>query len=261
MENNHKIIIAVLIGVIIILGGVIMGTLLKEPTKTVELFENGTTIQVSADTELKSHDEFSTTFVTGKNTTIIGVDNNNLVGALASKMLSTLIVEKGEKQDNGLYLLDKSTVMEIGDQLGLGYDENNIRDVYVGIRHNNTVNQSIFVIGIDQNEMINILNSVNWKLGIPSNTTDINADSSLFNGSALNNTSDNILDNTGGNDNDYYQSSSDELDDDYYDYDYDDSYSVSSDSGSSSSDSESSSSSDSGSSDGGSSSSIETTVP
>ena len=52
MNNTHKIIIACLIGVIIILGGAIAGSLLKEPTKTVELFENGTTIDVPASSRL-----------------------------------------------------------------------------------------------------------------------------------------------------------------------------------------------------------------
>jgi hypothetical protein len=88
MENKQKIIIVALIGIIIVLGAAIMGTLLKEPSKTVELFENGTTIEVSADTNLTSHDNFSSTYQTGKNTTIIGIDNNNLAGALASKILS-----------------------------------------------------------------------------------------------------------------------------------------------------------------------------
>lgn len=171
MENNHKIIIAALIGIIIILGGAIMGTLLKEPSKTVELFENGTTIDVPASTNLKAHDEFSTTYVTGKNTTIIGVDNNNLIGALASKIISSTIVDKGEKQDNGLYKLDKKSIMEIGDKLGFGYDEDNIKEVHVGIKHNNTVNQSVIVVGIDENEMINILSSINWKKGASSNAT------------------------------------------------------------------------------------------
>ena len=244
MENNHKIIIAVLIGVIIILGGAIAGTLLKEPVKTVELFKNGTTVEVPENTNLKSQDEFSTTYVTGKNTTIIALDNNNFVGALASKMLSTLIVEKGTKQDNGLYLLDKSSITEIGDQLGLEYDENDIKDVYVGIKHNNTVNQSIIIIGIDQNEIISILNSIQWKLGLQSNMTNatgINFNNSLSNGYAIDTPND-VSRNDGGNDNSV---SSDEVDDyDYY-------YSDESDFGSSASGSSSSSGS-------GSSSQVET---
>ena len=173
MEDNKKILIVALIGIIIVLSGAILGGLLKEPTKTVELFENGTTIVVSANTNLTSHEEFSTTYMTAKNTTIIGVDNNNLIGALASKMLSSIIVDKGVKQDNGLYKLDKNSIMELGDQLGQGYDEKNIIDAYVGIKHNNTINQSIIVIGIDEQEIVNILNSVHWKQGKISNTTNI----------------------------------------------------------------------------------------
>lgn len=174
MEKNQKIIVVALIGIIIVLSGAIIGSLLKEQTKTVELFENGTTIEVTANTNLTSHDEFSTTYTTGKNTTIIGIDNNNLAGALASKMLSSIIVEKGEKQDNGLYKLDKNSIMELGDQLGEGYDEKNIKDVNVGIKHNNTVNQSIIIVGIDEQEMVNILNSVHWKQGKQSNVTASN---------------------------------------------------------------------------------------
>ena len=126
METKNKIIIAILVIVIIILSGAIISTtLFKEETKTVELFENGTTIEVPLDTVLKSHDEFSTIYITDKNTTIISINNNNLAGALVSKILSTTIVEAGTKQDNGLYKLDKNSVMEIGDKLGLEYDENN----------------------------------------------------------------------------------------------------------------------------------------
>jgi len=171
MNNTHKIIIACLIGVIIVLGGAIVGSLMKEPTKTVELFENGTTIDVPASTNLTNHSAFSTTYVTSKNTTIIGVDNNNLVGALASKILSSIIVDKGEKQDNGLYKLDKTSIMELGDQLGQGYDEKNIKEAFVGIKHNNTVNQSVIIIGSDEKEINDILNSIQWKEGTHSSAT------------------------------------------------------------------------------------------
>ena len=171
MENKKLIIIIALIGVIIVLSGLITTTLLKEPTKTVELFENGTTIEVPVNTALKSHDEFSTIYITEKNTTIIGIDNNNLAGALVTQILSNVIVDAGTKQDNGLYKLDKNSVMEIGDKLGLGYDENNILEGYIGIKHNNTINQSIIIISADEQEIINILNSIHWKQGSPTNAT------------------------------------------------------------------------------------------
>lgn len=175
MNNTQKIIIACLIGIIIVLSGAILGSMLKEPVKTVELFENGTTIEVPSSTNLKSHDEFSTTYVTGKNTTIIGINNNNLVGALASKILSTLIVEKGEKQDNGLYILDENSIMELADQLGQGYDNKNIKEVKIGIKHNNTVNQTVIIIGADEQEINNILDSIQWKQGVQSNTLNASA--------------------------------------------------------------------------------------
>lgn len=175
MNNTQKIIIACLIGIIIVLSGAILGSMLKEPVKTVELFENGTTIEVPSSTNLKSHDEFSTTYVTGKNTTIIGINNNNLVGALASKILSTIIVEKGEKQDNGLYILDENSIMELADQLGQGYDNKNIKEVKIGIKHNNTVNQTVIIIGSDEQEINNILDSIQWKQGIQSNTLNASA--------------------------------------------------------------------------------------
>ncbi len=172
MENTHKIIIVALIGIIIVLSGAIAGNLLKQPLKTVELFENGTTVEVSEDTNLKSHEEFATAYITGKNTTIFGINNNNLAGALASKMLSEIIVEKGEMQDNGLYKLDKNSIMELCDQLGQEYDEKNIKESFIGIKHNNTINQSIFVIGSDESEIVNIIKSIHWKLGVQSNVTE-----------------------------------------------------------------------------------------
>lgn len=172
MDNTKKIIIACLIGIIIVLSGAILGGFLKEPVKTVELFENGTTVEVPSSTNLTSHDEFSTIYVTGKNTTIIGINNNNLAGALASKILSQLIVEKGEKQDNGLYALDETSIMELADQLGQGYDNKNIKEVKIAIKHNNTVNQSVIIIGSDEQEIINILESIQWKQGVHSDTQD-----------------------------------------------------------------------------------------
>lgn len=179
MDKTQKIIIICLIGIIAALGGAIALNLMQEPTKTVELFNNGTTVEVPESTTLKSHDEFSTTYVTAKNTTIIGVDNNNLVGALASKILSEIITGKGEMQDNGLYKLDKKSIAELADQLGEGYDENALNDVYIGIKNNNTVNQTVIVIGIDEKEMTNILESIHWKKGdITKTATKTEAESS-----------------------------------------------------------------------------------
>lgn len=179
METNKKIIIAVLIGVIIILSGAVLGTFLKEPVKTVELFENGTTIEVPADTNLTNKDEFSTTYLTGKNTTIIGIDNNNLVGALASRLVSEVIVTNGEKQDNGLYKFDKNSIMKIADQLGREYNADNVKDnVYINIKNNNTVNQTVIIIGIDEKEILSISDSIHWKL---SNGNNINSTNTTVN--------------------------------------------------------------------------------
>lgn len=171
MNNVQKIIIICLVSAIVVFSGLIAYNLMKEPVKTVELFENGTTIEVSADTTLKSHDELGNTYVTGKNTTIIGIDDSSLAGALASKVLSELIVQNGEMQDNGVYKLDKNNVKEMADQLGLEYDEDNIKEAFIGIKHNNTVNQSVIIISGDQQEIIDIINSIHWKKGVQSNTS------------------------------------------------------------------------------------------
>lgn len=178
MDNTKKIIIIALIGIIIVLSGAIIGSLLKQPTKTVELFENGTTIEVTADTNLTSHDEFSTTYVTGKNTKIMALDNSYLAGALASQILSNIIVEKGEKQDNGLYKLNKNSIMELADQLGQEYDEKNIKEAFVGIKHNNTVNQTIILIGIDEGEILDIIDSIHWKHAKHTNVVNTTTESS-----------------------------------------------------------------------------------
>lgn len=172
MDNNKKIIIIALIAVIIALSGAIAFTLMHEQTKTVELFRNGTTVDVPVSTNLTNQSEIGATYVTSKNTTISGFDNSNLAGALASSILSKLIVEHGEMQDNGLYKLDKKSIMELNDQLGQDYDEKNIREVLIGIKHNNTVNQSVIIAGVDEKEMTDILNSIHWKKGEQSNATN-----------------------------------------------------------------------------------------
>ena len=82
MENIHKIIIVCLVAVILALGVAIGFTLMKEPVKTVELFKNGTTIEVPESTVLINKSEIGNEYQTGKNTTIIGIDNNNFAGAM-----------------------------------------------------------------------------------------------------------------------------------------------------------------------------------
>lgn len=165
MERNQKIIIIALIAVIIALAGAIAFSLMHEQTKTVELFKNGTTIEVPLSTNLTNQSEIGTTYKTGKNTTISSFDKNTLAGALASKILSEIIVDKGEMQDNGVYKLDKTSIMEMADQLGQDYDEKNIKEVFVGIKHNNTVNQSVIIVGADDKEIKDMLDSIHWKKG------------------------------------------------------------------------------------------------
>lgn len=174
MDKTQKIIIIVLIAIIIALAGAIGFSLMQEQTKTVELFKNGTTIDVPVSTNLTNQSEIGATYQTAKNTTVSGFDNNNLAGALASKILSTIIVEKGVKQDNGLYKLDKKSIMELADQLGQDYDEKKIVEVTAGIKHNNTINQSVIVVGFDEKEINDILNSIHWKKG---ESTAVNATS------------------------------------------------------------------------------------
>lgn len=172
METSRKILIACLIMAIIALAGVIAFNLMHEQTKTVELFINGTTVEVPVNTNLTNQSEFSTTYVTAKNTTIIALDTNTLTGALASKILSNLIVEHGELQDNGLYKLDKNNIMEMADQLGLEHDDENIKEISIGLKHNNTVNQTVIIAGIDEKEIKDILSSIHWKRGESLNATN-----------------------------------------------------------------------------------------
>lgn len=171
MDNSKKIIIIALIAVIAVLSGLVAMGLMKEPVKTVELIENGTTIEVPSNANLTNKTPLGNTYVTDKNTSVMGLDNSNLAGALASKVLSELIVSHGEMQDNGLYKLDKNSIMELGDQLGRGYDEKNIKEVFVGLKHNNTVNQTVIIVGVDEKEMTDMLKSIDWKRGVPSNAT------------------------------------------------------------------------------------------
>lgn len=163
MDKTQKIIIIALTAVIIALAGAIAFSLMSEQTKTVELFKNGTTIEVPASTNLTNESEIGNSYTTAKHTYITGIDSSGLAGALASGILSKIAVEKGQKQDNGLYKLDKQSLMEISDAFDQEYDEKNVRDVFVGIRHNNTVNQTVIVAGIDEKEMTDILNSIHWK--------------------------------------------------------------------------------------------------
>ena len=172
MEKTHKIIIIALVAVIVALAGAIAFSLMHEQTKTVELFKNGTTIEVPVNTNLTNESDIGNTYVTEKNTTVMGIDNDGLAGALVSGVLSKLIVEHGEMQDNGLYKLDKKSIMELNDQLGQDYDEKNIHEVSIGLKHNNTVNQTVIITGTDEQEIKDIMESIHWKKGEQSNVAN-----------------------------------------------------------------------------------------
>ena len=172
MEKTHKIIIIALIALIIALSAAIAFNLMHEQTKTVELFKNGTTVEVPVSTNLTNQSEMGATYTTAKNTTISSFDNNDFAGALASAIISKLIVEHGEMQDNGLYKLDKKNIMELCDQLGKDYDEKKIKECSVGIKNNNSLNQTIILVGVDEKEMTDIIDSIHWKKGEQSNVTN-----------------------------------------------------------------------------------------
>lgn len=173
MENIKKIIIITLIAVIIALSGAIALVMTHENTKTVEIFKNGTTIEVPASAKITEQDEFTATYRTSKNTTVFGHDTSNLTGTLASGILSKIITSKGEKQDNGLYKFNKKSLMEINNQFDMEFDEKDITEFYIGFKHNDTVNQTVFISGFDENEMINILESITWKQGHTVKTAQI----------------------------------------------------------------------------------------
>ncbi|MGN0177245.1 MAG: hypothetical protein ACI389_05390 [Methanobrevibacter sp.] len=164
MDKTQKIIIICLIGLIIALTGGVAFSLMQEPIMTIELFDKGTTVEVPESTIFKNQDECSITYLTSKNTTIMGIDKSNPAGELVSKALSNL-TKNGEKQENGLYKLDKKNMMKMADKLGKSYDKNNLKDVYICVKNNNTINQTVIVIGIDEQEMTTILDSIHWKRG------------------------------------------------------------------------------------------------
>lgn len=173
MENIKKIIIITLIAVIIALSGAIALVMTHENTKTVEIFKNGTTIEVPASAKITEQDEFTATYRTAKNTTVFGHDTSNLTGTLASGILSKIITGKGEKQDNGLYKFNKKSLMEINNQFDMEFDEKDITEFYIGFKHNDAVNQTVFISGFDEKEMTDILESITWKQGRTVKTAQI----------------------------------------------------------------------------------------
>ena len=171
MERIYKIIIICLVAAIIAIGGAIAMTLMKEPVKTVELFENGTTVEVPETAKLQANNATANTYLTDKNTTVMGIDNADPAGAALSMVISKAIADKGVRMGNGLYKLDKKSLMELSDEFALGYDEKSVEGVVVGVMHNNTINQSVIVFGSDEKEMVSVLDSIQWKKGIQSNAT------------------------------------------------------------------------------------------
>ena len=161
-------------GIIVLLSGLIATELINNDYKTVELFKNSTRIIVPSETNLVSHDDFSTTY-NSTHSTIIGINTHDPAGALAAQISSNIIIDSANFE-NGIYHINKDGIRVLGDKTGLGVNEDKLKDCYVKILINTTVNQTIFIIGDNINEVNKIAGSVQWKKlnNLTEETTPIN---------------------------------------------------------------------------------------
>ncbi len=169
METKNIAIILILICVICGMSFLIAQKLLEEPYKQVELFKNGTRINVPESSILENYTGITTIYKTEKNTTIMGIDSSGF-GGLASGIMVSLI-EDNSKLENGYYYISKDNAINIANKLGESYDESTVHEGYVKIINNKTLNQTIIIIGADKGEIEKIVNSIVWMAGSKVNVT------------------------------------------------------------------------------------------
>ena len=73
------------------------------------------------------------------------------------------LIQESSNMENGYYKIDKDSARIIADKLGTGYSESNLKEGYVKIINNESLSQSIIIIGNDKAEIEKMVNSIVWK--------------------------------------------------------------------------------------------------
>ena len=172
---DKKIIIAIILAVDIVgsAAAYVAYDMMTYEKKTVEIFENGTTMVVPATLELTNRSDISVNFDDPENTThIIGFryddDSTYLnLNAFAEALVDSAIhnlTDKAELQDNGVFKLTADERKKLAAQMGTNTkDKNNVSDLYIGVLKNETLNQTIIIASENEQYVVDMMDSVKWK--------------------------------------------------------------------------------------------------
>ena len=231
---DKKIIIAIVLAVVIVgsAAAYVAYDMMTYEKKTVEIFENGTTMVVPATLELTNRSDISVNFDDKENTThIVGFryddDSSYLnLNAFAESLIDSYIynlTDKAELQDNGVFKLSAEDRKKLAAQMGTNTkDKNNVSDLYIGILKNDTLNQTIIIASENEQYVVDMMDGVKWKKplkasgddGTSTKTKTTKTDEELDNDTEDTSTESDVS--TDNNEADY---SDDEYDDSYYEDD------------------------------------------
>ena len=231
---DKKIIIAIVLAVVIVgsAAAYVAYDMMTYEKKTVEIFENGTTMVVPATLELTNRSDISVNFDDPENTThIIGFryddDSTYLnLNAFAEALVDSAIhnlTDKAELQDNGVFKLTADERKKLAAQMGTNTkDKNNVSDLYIGVLKNETLNQTIIIASENEQYVVDMMDSVKWKKPLKASAddgTNTKSQTTKTDEELDNETEDTSTESDVSVDNNEADYSDDEYDDSYYEDD------------------------------------------
>ena len=183
MDKKNIIIIALIVLIVAAVGAFALFSMNNYEKKTVEIFDNGTTMVVPAGLELTNKSDMSVNFDDDEdyNTHIVAFrfdDEDNFldINSLAENMVDSAIKEitdNAELQDNGVFKLPFEERKKIAAQLGNNVKGNNSgKDIYIGVLKNDTLNQTIIIMSENEQYVEDMMNSVEWKAPLKAAVND-----------------------------------------------------------------------------------------
>lgn len=174
MDKKNIIIIALIVLIVAAVGAFALFSMNNYEKKTVEIFENGTTMVVPAGLELTNKSEMSVNFddEDDYNTHILAFrfdDEENFldINSIGENIVDSFIKEitdNAELQDNGVFKLPFKERKKLAAQFGTNVKGNNSgADIYIGVLKNDTLNQTIIIISENEQYVEDMMDSIEWK--------------------------------------------------------------------------------------------------
>ena len=181
---DKKIVIGLVLAIIVAGAGAAYVALdmMTYEKKTVEIFENGTSMVVPATVELTNKTEGIVTFEDKENTThIVGfryddsenfLNVNGIIESLVDQYIHN-VTDKAELQDNGVFKLSGEERKKLAAQSGTNIkDKDDPKDAYIGILKNESLNQTIIIVSENEQYVVDMMESIEWKKSPKENLSD-----------------------------------------------------------------------------------------